>query len=632
MASGRQQHGGGANIAKNWHMVEMSSARVVVTIPPRHWFGGLDRRAAFAIMQQLQQRFGSTFYQFDTTPFFSDDTDEQQNAIANLRTYRPHLAISLSNANYGLVCAVKGHQGSANVFTDILNIPLMMLWDHGLFAFPARILSPLAERPEDSRSDALLRVSSVIDKPLMYHYPIDSGQVSEMRRIGMLHSDKVNAVPAMAYKAFLDFGAQPRTRCYINDVAFAGNVLLSDQYQPKVDQSVVGRCREAVIAAKLANPAVPAWKFLTERVEDLSAAEKAESRLEYDQSFFWHFANEVVGIHCNTESRIQTLNSLKRKVAFYGAFADPAGIPRLEKSEFIEYRGCVDFSTELPQVYAGTRILVDMTNASFINNCSTKPICCFASGGFSLFDYRPDPCAHLGTEIEKVMFKSFEELNAKIDYFLTHERERESLANYLKEIIQLKCNYTDSVYDPAVRILSERAGDGVWASLKSVVSRVLGGGTANALPPLLINDEADKPIGPTERIAAAVRLADVSVEPDWLGAKLLSASPMQIQTAEKAWGYSAMFPVAQASRRPAGGAFWIEVRVQMVRGRAGIGLLLDDYRFTAERVVGVEDDLCTLYFRVPVAKLRGVLVRSVESPSSILEFVDIALLAEGQAV
>jgi hypothetical protein len=147
-----------------------------------------------------------------------------------------------------------------------------------------------------------------------------------------------------------------------------------------------------------------------------------------------------VVVHCNTQSRMQALNSLKRKVAFYGAFADPAGIPRLNKSEFVEYKGCVEFSTQLPQVYAGTRILVDMTNAAFINNCSTKPICCFPSGGFSLFDCRPDPCAHLGAEIEKVMFKSFEELNAKIDYFLTHERERESLADHLKDIIQRKCD------------------------------------------------------------------------------------------------------------------------------------------------------------------------------------------------
>jgi len=64
-------------------MVEMSSARVVVTIPPRHWYGGLDRRAAFAIIQQLQQRFGSIFYQFDTTPFTQGQVDGWFSFITN---------------------------------------------------------------------------------------------------------------------------------------------------------------------------------------------------------------------------------------------------------------------------------------------------------------------------------------------------------------------------------------------------------------------------------------------------------------------------------------------------------------------------------------------------------------------
>jgi hypothetical protein len=606
-------------------MVEMSYARIVVTIPPRHWFGGFDRRAAFAIIAQLEQRFGTTFYQFDITPFIDGDTNGQSDAIRNLRAYKPHLAISLSNASYGILCAVKDAHGGANVFTDILNIPLMLLWDHGLFAFPSVVLSPLPAQPEDSCSGALSRVSGVIDNPLMQHYPIDSGQVREMRRIGLLHSDNVSVVPAMAYKPFLDFGAHPRTRRYINDVAFAGNVSLSDQYQLKVDQSVIGRCREAVIGAKLANPTVPAWTILSEYIESLPASEKADSRLEYDQSYFWHFANELIGVHCNTLSRMQTLNSLKRKVAFYGAFADPGGIPRLKGTDYIEYKGSVDFSTELPEVYAGTRILVDMTNASFINNCSTKPICCFASGGFSLFDYRPDPAAHLGEEVEKVMFKSFEELNAKIDYFLTHERERESLAEHLKHVIQRKCDFADSVYNPATEILSKKAGDGVWSTLKSAVSKVFGNRTGTATT-LQIKE---KPTGPTDRISTAVRLADVVIQPEWPGAKLLSASPIQIQTSEKAWVYSAMFPVIQPGRRlGARRQLWIEVKALVVKGSVGIGLLLDDERFIKERVIGENDGLATIYLLVPVSKLRGVLLRSAESPSSIVNFVDIAMLVE----
>src|SRR5262249_55090558 len=137
-------------------VISPGSARIVATIPPRQWFGGLDRRASFTLLKQLQARFGTTFYQFDTTPFLTGGTRftrQQQDAIPSLRAFKPHLAISLSNASYGLACTVKNGNGGANVFTDILKIPLMMLWDHGLFAFPSRILAPLPDRPEDSRPD-----------------------------------------------------------------------------------------------------------------------------------------------------------------------------------------------------------------------------------------------------------------------------------------------------------------------------------------------------------------------------------------------------------------------------------------------------------------------------------------------
>jgi hypothetical protein len=609
-------------------MVDLSSARIVATIPPQKWFGGLDRRAAFTIIDQLQERFGTTFYQLDTTPFIFDDERKQQDAIANLRAYKPQLALSLSNAAYGLSCKVKSENGSANVFTDILNIPLMMLWDHGLFSFPSLVLAPLAERPEDSRPDALRRISSVIDAPLMYHYPLDSGQVSEMQRIGMMHSKNVGTVPALAYKAFLDCGARQTTRNYINDVAFVGNVFLSDRYQAKVDPSTEGRCREAVVAGKLANPTVPAWTLLTKTVEALSASERAKSCLDYDQSYFWHFVNDVINIQCNTQSRMETLRSIKRALAFYGAFVDPAGIPLLNETGNIEYKGYVHFATELPQVYAGTRILVDVTNAAFINNCSTKPICCFASGGFSLFDYKPDPIEHLGSDVERVMFKDFEELNTKIDYFLTHERERESLADHLKDVIRRKSNYTDSVYNPAVEILAERAGTGIWSTLKDVGSRVFSGIISGSRQPLQVHDLPEAPSGSVERIASAFHKAEV--EPHWAGAELLPTSPPRVKTADSAWGYSALIPFIEPRRQGYATTLWVEAKVRTVRGRAGVSLQLNDGKIVDERIVSVDDGLQTLLFLLP-PDVRGVLVRSAEAPSSILEFVDIALLSERPA-
>jgi hypothetical protein len=607
-------------------VVATSSARVVMAIPPKQWFGGQDRRSILSIVLDLQQRFGSTFYHFDTTPFIFGDTRKQQDAIARLREYKPHLAIA--PANYGLRCVVESEGGTRNVFTDILEIPLMMVWDHGLFGFPSQILAPLAETPEESRPGSMHRVSQIIDHPLMCHYPIDSAQVGEMRRLGMLHSDNVQLVPALAFTSFLDFGKKLRSRDYINDVAFVGNVFLSDRYQAKIDPSVSGRCREAVIAGKTANPTAPAWSLLTEHVEALSASEKAESGLDYDQSYFWHFANDLVGVQCNTHSRMQTLTSIKRNVAFYGAFVDPDGIPRLSESGSIEYKGYVHFSTELPQVYAGTRILVDVTNAAFISNCSTKPMCCFAAGGFSLFDYKPDVAKHLGSDIERVMFKDFDELNAKIDYFLTHEKEREQLSDHLRDAIRRKSDFTDSVYYPARQILAERAGSGIWSMLKDVGTRVFNSMTGDGPTPVQVGEDPDKPYGPVQRLVEVASLP--VIYPNWAGAKLLSQAPIQIVTADSAWGNSAIFPIARfdPQNNDTYGALWLEVAVRIVSGHASLSILLKDDVSIDDRVIGVEDGSCILFFPLPASGMRGLLVRSTEVPSSVLEFTDIALVAE----
>src|SRR5258708_5652508 len=200
-------------------MIDMNSARIVVTIPPERWFGGADRRIAHTVRRQLEQRFGSTFYQLDTTPFVVKGEEAgQQDSLANLKAYNPQLAISLNNAGYGLACVVKDGESSLNLFTDILNIPMMLLWDHGLFQFPAITLSPLAKEVAESTGDALRRVREKINHPLMYHYPIDSGQVGEMRRIGLLQSHNVAAMPSLAYQPFIEYGRKHAERHYINDV------------------------------------------------------------------------------------------------------------------------------------------------------------------------------------------------------------------------------------------------------------------------------------------------------------------------------------------------------------------------------------------------------------------------------
>jgi radical SAM superfamily enzyme YgiQ (UPF0313 family) len=142
-------------------------------------------------------------------------------------------------------------------------------------------------------------------------------------------------------------------------------------------------------------------------------------------------------------------------------------------------------------------------------------------------------------------------------------------------------------------------------------------------------ENLSSPSAPTERIKKALQLSDIEVHPQWEGATLRSTSPVHLQTSTAAWGYSALFPVSKRGKHDLSvGTYWVEIKAKMIQGRAGIGLLLDDGEFIDERIIGIEDDLLTLYFRVPPAGLKGLIIRSGGIPSSAVEVNSIALLAE----
>jgi hypothetical protein len=187
------------------------NTRVVVTIPPGNWFGGYDRVSTPPLIEHLERRFGTEFYQLDTTPWAIDDRFAQQKQIEDLRDYNPDIAIALINSGYGMLCSVKTDGNARNLFTDILNIPLIMPWDHGLFQFPSLVPHHYPDSMNEGKN-LRQRVRSVIDNPFMHHLPIDRGQVSEMRRIGMLTTDNVAVAPAAAYLPYLEFGRANEVR------------------------------------------------------------------------------------------------------------------------------------------------------------------------------------------------------------------------------------------------------------------------------------------------------------------------------------------------------------------------------------------------------------------------------------
>jgi spore maturation protein CgeB len=66
---------------------------------------------------------------------------------------------------------------------------------------------------------------------------------------------------------------------------------------------------------------------------------------------------------------------------------------------------------------------------------------CFACGGFVLFDYKEDFHQSMGDTGDEVMYRTLDELNAKVDEFLANPRKRRDVARYLQYRVTSEFNF-----------------------------------------------------------------------------------------------------------------------------------------------------------------------------------------------
>jgi hypothetical protein len=611
------------------YVADLRDIRVVVTIPPEGWFGGYDRVSAFALLEQIERRFGTEFYQLDTTPWANGSRFHQQRSLANLRAFRPELAISLSNAGYALLCSDQVDGATANLFTDVLGIPLIMPWDHGLFQFPSLIPHHLPGGTVKCEP-VLARIRGVLDHPLMHHLPIDGGQVTEMRRIGMLGSGNVTLAPAAAYSPYLDFGRAHPSPSNVDRVIFVGNVYAGEFATREDTSPVAQQCEDFVTRAKRAAPLANSWGLLIDAMSRLSPAEASASGFDFDHGDFWRFADDLIRQNCNMIGRTGTLEAIRHKVGLYGEFASGTSVEGLKRFANIEYKGFVDFAKHLPSVYAGAEITLDVSNAAFITNCSSKPICCLAAGGFPLFDYKPDVIEAIGSDAAMLMYRSVEELNTRIDYYLSHPREKRQLARSLQERVRKKCDFAEVIHASAARILNRDVGEGLLSRLKSLIAPTpVATPATGTYKPVKIVTVPEKPAVDAVRIKTFDVRRDIRTYPYWPGARIVSEEPLIIQMADESWSYSAYLDIEPYARLLTGdGRFWFTIMGHCVDGNCGIGLLygpdlVDELAFTKTAPGSAA------HLRVPYTDgLKGVIFRCEARPSALIQIDGVVLLRE----
>ncbi len=104
-------------------------------------------------------------------------------------------------------------------------------------------------------------------------------------------------------------------------------------------------------------------------------------------------------------------------------------------------RGTVSYDTEMPCVFADSKINLNVTLRSIHSGIPLRVLDIMACGGFVLTNYQPAIDEMLKNGGEIVMFDSVEEAIEKIEYYLAHDDERKAIAEAGKKAVEEKFNY-----------------------------------------------------------------------------------------------------------------------------------------------------------------------------------------------
>jgi hypothetical protein len=338
-----------------------------------------------------------------------------------VKQFAPDLVLSLPNAGYALQFTDSSEEEANNLFTDILSIPLVLPWDHVLTQAPIYFVRDCLNS-EPARRGALATISSRLNKRLHHHFFFDSGHVNAYEDLGLLPRGRWKTSLEPAHEHFIEQGKSPRVAEVTDRVGFSGNIY--SRKAGTARSSFITCLKRRVIEAKCCRWTASGWALLHSELEALSCDERESLGLTPDHAFFWRIAYELLSSELLTEYRLSVLKSIRRPVDYFGNFVDPEASGLFAGSDGIRFCGSVDYTTELPETYGRYAVWVDATNTPYVDSCGSKVLNCFAAGSFMLIEYNADYHATLGGLAERFMYRDRDELNAKIEHYLTCPRER----------------------------------------------------------------------------------------------------------------------------------------------------------------------------------------------------------------
>lgn len=293
------------------------------------------------------------------------------------------------------------------------------------------VLSDIAERTEakyiswvyDSPHNTLY-AKNIFNK-CNYIFCFDSLDAGRLKQLGVMN---VYHMPLAANVGRLDalLGELSVPRHYDYDISFVGSlyrnkynfydsIKMPEYYRGFYDG--VMQSQMELYGCDIVSQLVTDSRF--EKISSSFSIEPDDGLFITKKDYFIQFIQKKI----TSVERVKALNCLAEqyKVTLFSGSSD-------EELRQVEYKGYVDYLTEMPRIFRNSKINLNISLRSIVSGIPLRCIDIMAAGGFLLSNYQPELAELFVDGEDMVMYTSMDDLKEKAGYYLEHDAEREQIA------------------------------------------------------------------------------------------------------------------------------------------------------------------------------------------------------------
>ena len=228
---------------------------------------------------------------------------------------------------------------------------------------------------------------------------------------------------------------------YACDISFVGSLYTGEYnyYDSMLDDEVLKQKADKIIKDQL-------FEYKKNRIKDFfrnesgtgtdtQIADRAKALIykkdlfpgdEYIEDIEYIFDSHFLEKKVTVEGRRILLSEIAKRDYDFALYtgSDLSKEPELKNA----CRGIVDYRTEMPKVFASSRINLNVTLRSIKTGIPLRALDIMGCGGFLLSNYQEELAEYFKEGKEVVMFYRLDDCLEKIDYYLAHEDERKAVA------------------------------------------------------------------------------------------------------------------------------------------------------------------------------------------------------------